>query len=155
MSAGVRTWLAALVASLLATSGCAGPQTFTQADTRAVTDVLDEQAAAWNRGDLAGFMAAYERSPELIFTSGSNVRRGWQTTFDKYRARYGEDQSSMGKLSFEVLDLRALGRDGAVMLGKWRLTDTPQAGEGVFSLVFLRTADGWRIVHDHTSSASK
>jgi ketosteroid isomerase-like protein len=60
----------------------------------------------------------------------------------------------MGHLDFELLDLRALGRDGAIVLGRWRLSSTPQAGEGVFSLAFLRTPAGWRIVHDHTSLAA-
>jgi hypothetical protein len=58
----------------------------------------------------------------------------------------------MGTLAFEVLDLRPLGRDGAVVLGRWTLTDTPQAGAGVFTLATLRTPEGWRIVHDHTSA---
>lgn len=144
-----------LVAMAFLASACAGQRAFTQADRQAITKVLDDQREAWNRGDLAGFMAAYEQSPALIFTSGSNIRRGWQITYDKYRERYGQDQSSMGKLSFEILDIRALGSDGAVMLGRWKLTDTLQAGEGVFSLVFLRTEDGWRVVHDHTSSTGK
>jgi ketosteroid isomerase-like protein len=58
----------------------------------------------------------------------------------------------MGKLSFEVIDVQPAGADGAVMLGRWRLTDTPAAGSGVFSIVFERHRDGWRIIHDHTSS---
>jgi ketosteroid isomerase-like protein len=58
----------------------------------------------------------------------------------------------MGHLDFEILDVRGLGDDGAVVLGRWRLTDTPEAGAGVFSLAFLRTGEGWRIVHDHTSA---
>ena len=133
-------------------SACAAPATFTATDRSTISNLLEQQRAAWNRGDLDAFMAAYERSEQLIFTSSSQIRRGWQTTLDKYRARYGQDTSSMGKLAFEILDLRPIGADAAVMLGKWQLTETPQAGSGVFSLVFARTADGWRIVHDHTSA---
>ena len=79
----------------------------------------------------------------------------------------------MGRLEFEILDVRLLGADGAVVLGRWRLRFTPESvpesvpdrvpdspqeaapgpSEGVFSLAFLRTAAGWRIVHDHTSAA--
>ncbi len=97
-------------------------------------------------------MAGYERSPELVFTSGGAIRRGWEETLQRYRARYGGDSSSMGQLTFEILEVRSLGADGAVVLGRWELQETPQAGRGVFSVIFERTAAGWRVVHDHTSA---
>ena len=96
-------------------------------------------------------MAGYLHSPELVFTSASKIRRGWQETHDKYKTKYGSDKSTMGKLAFEILGVQALGADGAIVLGRWALTDTPNAGAGVFSLGFQRTPAGWRIVHDHTS----
>jgi ketosteroid isomerase-like protein len=113
---------------------------------------LAAQAEAWNRGDLAAYMDGYARTPELVFTSGGNVRRGWDETFAKYRARYGADPSTMGRLAFEILGVQAIGSDGAVVLGRWILTDTPVAGRGVFSVVLERRPEGWRVVHDHTSS---
>ena len=58
----------------------------------------------------------------------------------------------MGQLAFQVLEVQPAGPDAAVMLGRWRLTDTPQAGSGVFSIVFERRPEGWRVIHDHTSS---
>lgn len=54
--------------------------------------------------------------------------------------------------AFEVLQVTPLGADGAVVLGRWRLTETPSPGSGVFSLVLERRGSVWRIVHDHTSS---
>jgi ketosteroid isomerase-like protein len=57
----------------------------------------------------------------------------------------------MGHLDFDVLGVQPLGADGSIVLGRWRLTGTPHAGNGVFSLGFARTSEGWRIVHDHTS----
>jgi ketosteroid isomerase-like protein len=86
-----------------------------------------------------------------VFTSGGKVRRGWQETFDKYRAKYGRDRTTMGHLDFEILAVQALGADGAVVLGRWKVTGTPVAGAGVFSVALARSADGWRVVHDHTS----
>jgi len=135
----------------LALSACAPPQAFGAAEDRAVRAVLETQRGAWNRGDLAAFMAGYERSPDLVFTSGGKVRRGWQETLERYRAKYGGDTSTMGQLAFEVVAVQALGADGAVVLGRWRLTGTPSAGGGVFSVALRRAADGWKIVHDHTS----
>jgi ketosteroid isomerase-like protein len=114
--------------------------------------VLAAQQTAWNRGDLDGYMAGYLRSPELVFTSGSKVRRGWQETYDKYKAKYGSDTTTMGKLAFEILGVQQLGADGAIVLGRWTLTATPNAGSGVFSVALRRTDTGWLVVHDHTSS---
>ena len=133
---------------------CACAPHFTAADDRAIREVLSAQQAAWNRGDLEAYMAGYERSPELVFTSGGKIRRGWQDTYAKYRAKYGTDKSTMGKLGFEIVGVQALGADGAIVLGRWQLTDTPVAGAGVFSVALRRTQAGWRIVHDHTSLAA-
>jgi ketosteroid isomerase-like protein len=151
-SAALPVALVALVA--LAVTGCAHPRprTFSPADDAAVRAVLIAQQDAWNRGDLAGYMAGYVRSPELVFTSGGKIRRGWDETFAKYRARYGTDPSTMGRLAFEILGIQAIGADGAIVLGRWHLTDTPAAGAGVFSVALVRTASGWLVVHDHTSS---
>lgn len=138
---------------LAALAGCAAPaRRFTAADDAAVRAVLTAQQTAWNRGDLAGYMEGYARTPELVFTSGSQIRRGWDETFAKYQARYGSDPSTMGQLAFEILGVQTLGADGAVVLGRWHLTGTPAAGGGVFSVAAARTAAGWKIVHDHTSS---
>jgi ketosteroid isomerase-like protein len=132
---------------------CATPRAkFTATDRTAVLAVLDAQVAAWNRGDLEGYMAGYARADDLVFTSGSKVRRGWDETLEKYRAKYGSDPSTMGKLSFEILGVQPLGADGVVILGRWNLTDTPESGSGVFSVVLERRPEGWLVVHDHTSS---
>lgn len=144
---------AALVLALaIALGGCAARRQFTRADDAAVRAVLTTQQAAWNRGDLVGYMDGYLRSSALVFTSGSKVRRGWDETYAKYRDRYGSDPSTMGTLAFEILGVQALGPDGAIVLGRWVLTDTPNAGSGVFSVALERTGSGWKVVHDHTSS---
>jgi uncharacterized protein (TIGR02246 family) len=133
--------------------GCAAPRAFGPADDTAVRAVLSAQQAAWNRGDLEGFMAGYAKTADLVFTSGGNIRRGWQETFDKYRVKYGQSPETMGHLDFEIVAVQPLGADGAIVLGRWKLTGTPAAGGGVFSVALARTADGWRVVHDHTTSA--
>lgn len=131
---------------------CGAPQhAFAPSDDTAIRGVLATQAEAWNRGDLDNYLAGYARTPDLVFTSGGNIRRGYDETAAKYRAKYGTDKSTMGHLTFELLGVQHLGADGAIVLGRWKLTDTPNAGAGVFSVAFERTGSGWRIVHDHTS----
>lgn len=128
-------------------------RTFAPMDRTAVTAVLEEQMAAWNRGDLAGYMAGYAKVDNLVFTSGGKVRTGWQATFDTYQTKYGKDPSTMGKLAFSITQVDALGADGAVVLGTWTLIESQVPGSGVFTVVLERRAEGWRIIHDHTSLA--
>jgi len=143
-----------LIAALLfCVVGCASaPDRI--ADEKAITEVLFTQQAAWNRGDIDGFMVGYEKSEALLFTSGGNVRRGWNATLEKYKKSYG-DKGAMGKLAFELRDIRFVDTDTAVVLGHWALTETPKTGSGLFSLVMIRMKEGWRVVHDHTSLEKK
>jgi beta-aspartyl-peptidase (threonine type) len=114
---------------------------------------LTQQAAAWNRGDLEAFMDGYWRSPDLVFTSGARVQRGWQTTLDRYVASYGTSPETMGRLTFSDLEIHPLGDGAAWALGRWRLDyDGGESPGGIFTLVFREIDGRWLIVHDHTSS---
>lgn len=115
-----------------------------------VIRVLEAQAAAWNRGDLEGFMDGYWKSPELVFTSGGRIQRGWQTTLERYRSTYGTAKETMGLLSFYDVEVHSLG-DAAWVLGRWSLERRGGQQGGVFTLVFRRMEGRWLIVHDHTS----
>jgi len=119
----------------------------------AIERVLTQQAAAWNRGDLEAFMDGYWRSPDLVFTSGARVQRGWQTTLDRYVASYGTSPETMGRLTFSDLEIHPLGDGAAWALGRWRLDyDGGESPGGIFTLVFREIDGRWLIVHDHTSS---
>jgi ketosteroid isomerase-like protein len=115
--------------------------------------VLDAQAAAWNRGDLLGFMDGYWHSDELTFFSGDQITKGWQATLDRYRKKYQSEGREMGRLAFSDLTVDPIGADAAVVRGRWKLTlkdgTTPN---GLFTLIMRRIDGRWRIVHDHTSS---
>jgi ketosteroid isomerase-like protein len=124
---------------------------FSAADRAAIERVLIDQAAAWNRGDLDGYMAGYLRSDSLVFTSGAKVRTGYDETFAAYRKRYGTDRSSMGTLLFKISRIDPVGMGGAVVLGRWDLALASGPTGGIFSVVLERTPQGWLIVHDHTS----
>ncbi|HEY0376256.1 MAG TPA: nuclear transport factor 2 family protein [Pyrinomonadaceae bacterium] len=115
--------------------------------------VLDAQAAAWNRGDIEGYMDGYARSDSIVFVSGDSVTRGWQTVLDRYKKSY-DTREKMGTLGFSDLEIKVVGRDVAVAHGRWQLTRAADNPHGRFTLIFRRTGKNWRIVHDHTSSAS-
>jgi ketosteroid isomerase-like protein len=114
-------------------------------------DILTKQAAAWNRGDIDGFMEHYWKSDDLTFSSGGKTTRGWQTTKDNYKLRY-PTRERMGKLTFDQLEVFPLGDTAALLLGHWHLDRTNPVG-GNFSLVFRKIDGAWVIVHDHTSRA--
>ena len=115
--------------------------------------VLSTQQEAWNHGDIEGFMNGYARAETTVFVSGDEVTRGWQTVRDRYFKKYG-DRAKMGTLTFSDLEIGLLGPDSAVALGRWELKRASDNPHGRFTLIFRRTADGWRIVHDHTSAAN-
>ena len=117
----------------------------------AVRQVLDAQVAAWNRGDLDGFMAGYWSSPDLTFFSGPDRTAGWQATLDRYRKRYKSEGKEMGRLTFSDVTVEMLGPDAALVRGGWRLEMSKETPSGLFTLIFRRLTEGWRIIHDHTS----
>ena len=120
----------------------------------AIEQVLHTQQAAWNRGDLDSFMAGYWNSPELTFFSLGSERHGWQATMDRYRAVYASPGHDMGKLEFSSLRIEMLSPDAAFVRGAWQLTMSDgKTPHGLFTLIFRKFPDGWKIVHDHTSAA--
>jgi beta-aspartyl-peptidase (threonine type) len=119
----------------------------------AIEQVLRSQQEAWNRHDLEGFMAGYWNSPDLTFFSGAKEHNGWQATLDRYRATYASPGHDMGKLEFSALRIETLAADAASVRGAWQLTlPDGKTPHGLFTLVFRRFPDGWKIVHDHTSA---
>jgi ketosteroid isomerase-like protein len=133
---------------LLAATCCIGADSAEQAIRR----VLSDQAQAWNRGDIDGYMTGYENSPETTFI-GKTVQRGYQDVLHNYHERY-PTRESMGTLTFTDLTVKLLGSDYASVTGRFHLKRTAAGGgdaSGVFSLLFQQTRIGWKIVLDHTS----
>src|SRR6266550_3694861 len=146
--------LLTLLLLLPITSMAVEAQTAKQKNTSiaAIRAVLDAQRDAWNRGDVEGYMDGYERSEQTVFVSGDNLTRGWQTVLERYKKNYNT-REKMGTLTFSDLDVTLLGRDAAVVLGRWHLQRANDEPHGRFTLIFRKTKLGWKIIHDHTSSA--
>src|SRR5947199_5496031 len=86
----------------------------------AIRGVLEAQAAAWNRGDIEGYMDGYDRSPDTVFVSGDHINRGWQTVLDPYKKNY-DSREKMGFLTFSDIEINILGKEAALVLGRWHL----------------------------------
>ncbi|MGI8956571.1 MAG: YybH family protein [Chthoniobacterales bacterium] len=116
----------------------------------AIRALLDEQSAAWNHGEIDGFMTGYARSPETTFVSGDEVTHGWQTVRDRYAKKY-DSREKMGRLTFSGLTIMPLCEDAAMVLGSWSLQRKEDQTHGKFTLLLRKLPEGWRIVLDHTS----
>jgi uncharacterized protein (TIGR02246 family) len=121
------------------------------ADKTAILAVLHAQEAAWNRGDVDAFLKGYWHSPQLTFSGSSGISRGWDGVLARYKKTY-PDRAAMGHLDFSELEFRFLGPDAALVLGHWHLKREKADIGGVFSLVWQRFPEGWKIIHDHTSA---
>ena len=117
-----------------------------------IESVLRAQQEAWNRGNIDAFMNGYSRSDATVFVSSDEVTRGWQKVLDRYKQKYS-DRAKMGTLTFSNLEITGLSNNSAVVLGSWKLKRASDEPHGRFTLIFRRLADGWKIVHDHTSAA--
>jgi beta-aspartyl-peptidase (threonine type) len=120
-------------------------------DAADIRKVLDEQQAAWNKGDLVGFMKGYWNSKDLTFVSGKDVTRGWEPTLERYKKRYQAERKEMGKLSFSDVQVQTLSPGVALVAGKWELTLSKETVGGRYTLILKKMDEGWRIIHDHTS----
>jgi uncharacterized protein (TIGR02246 family) len=144
----------ALLAALLLALPFLG-QAAPNPSTAAIRHVIQESAAAWNRGDVNGFLASYENSPETTYIGAEGPVHGWHQIRQRYVKKYvTPDRGKMGVLRFSQLDIRLLGPRYAIAIGHWHLKRSAANGGdigGYFTLTFHKSAAGWRIIVDHTS----
>jgi ketosteroid isomerase-like protein len=147
LCAGATIWLAK---SSVEAAGRPGEK-LGDGDSEAIAKVLTSQQDAWNRGDIEAFLEGYWHSPDVSFSGSSGITRGFQAVRERYHKNYA-DRAAMGELGFSQLEFRRLGPNAELVLGHWHLKREKGDVGGVFTLVFQRFPDGWRIVHDHTSA---
>lgn len=156
-STPARRAFAALV--LAATAACASalpgtaPAPAEGSDAAAIRQVLEASAQAWNRGDMDAFLLPYLDSPATTFM-GTDVVRGKDAIREFYRGTWWRNGTPSGILSYRGIEVRPLGRDYALSTGHWITSDRAtgrQSRTGIFSLTWMRTPQGWRIIHDHSS----
>ena len=139
-----------IVVLLCAVSAWSSPA----ASSEEIHQVIVQQQNAWNRGDLDAFMSGYWNSPDLTFFSGAHMTSGWQGALERYQKTYQGAGKEMGKLDFYDLRIEPLGPDSAFVRGAWHLTMADgKTPHGLFTLIFHRFPEGWKVIHDHTSAA--
>ncbi|GGI86863.1 periplasmic L-asparaginase [Shewanella hanedai] len=115
-----------------------------------ISQVIQEQEAAWNRGDLDGYMQGYWNNDKMRFVSGDKFRYGWESTLAAYKKNY-PDKATLGTLKFTIKDIKMLSNYAAMVVGRWQLTRAKDQPHGVFTLLVEKIDDRWVITHDHTS----
>ena len=134
--------------ALPANTGSAEPKTTEQS----IEQVLTDQTIAWNLGDLDAFMDAYWNDESLTFSGGGDTTLGWEATYESYRQRY--PVGAMGKIEFKDLKTEMVGKESAIVTGRFTHQLPDEKVKGNFSLV-VKIIDGqWKIIHDHTSVAN-
>ena len=138
---------AAIIIILLCTTLTSQAQ---NADETAVRQLLAKQTAAWNKGNLDSFMHGYWQSDSLVFIGRSGPKYGYKTTLDNYKKGY-HDTAAMGKLTFDLLQLKRLSSEYYFVIGKWHLSRTAGDVEGHFTLLLRKLRNTWVIIADHSS----
>lgn len=141
-----------LIFFLLAIIACKAEKPGSNESAKAILTVMKSQEDAWNNGDIPGFMQGYVQSDSLRFASGGSITYGWRKTLKRYQKAYS-DRQRMGHLTFRVIKIDRLSPQTALVFGHWQLERDKDAPSGLFTLLFRKTPEGWKIFADHTSSS--
>jgi hypothetical protein len=115
-----------------------------------IRKILDSQTEEWNKGNINSFMQGYWKSDSLLFVGKSGANYGYNKTMANYKKSY-PDTTAMGKLDFNILEVRKLSSDYYFVLGKWHLKRTIGDLSGAYTLLFHKINGVWVIVADHSS----
>lgn len=115
-----------------------------------ISAAMKAQEAAWNAGDIHGYMAYYKNDAQISFVSVRGIDKGYSTILARYLKSY-PDKTAMGKLDFNILEFIPAGANNAVLVGEWTLYRENDKPGGYFSLLWENSPEGWKIIIDHTS----
>jgi ketosteroid isomerase-like protein len=121
----------------------------TSSNSHDIITAMEQSADAWNKGNLDRFMELYDSSATFMMPSGPVGITGMKENYQK-----GFFNGNMPKqnLKYDDMVVRSLGKDYALLTGKFTLYGNGlKERSGRYSLVFIHTKAGWKILHDHSS----
>ena len=121
-----------------------------QTEEAAIRNLLAEQIENWNKGDIEDFMQTYWKNDSLMFVGKTGVTRGWKNTLNNYKKGY-PDTAAMGKLSFDIIEIKPISAEYAFVVGKWMLRRTAGDLSGHYTLLLRKIKGEWKIIADHSS----
>ena len=140
---------------VIALVACASPAVYEGSapqgeDYRRMQAALKASADAWNEGNLSGHLEIYDAAVTAMTKNGP--RPTVAAIEAAFRGTYFRDGKPKQSLRMENVAIRSLARDAALMTGRFVLSGGGEPEQsGWFTLVWVRTASGWKVVHDHTS----
>ena len=130
------------------------PQVLDAQEKSIILEELKQQEEYWNGGDINRFMDTYYKSDSISFTSSNGVNYGWTNILERYKKAY-PTKKEMGRLEFELIELRPLSDTHYLCLGKYTLRYPESTSNGFFSLLWQKIDEKWKIISDHTSASVK
>jgi uncharacterized protein (TIGR02246 family) len=113
---------------------------------------LERAASDWNRGDLEGFLSDYAPESTTTFVDGRRARHGFAFIRDNYAPRFAPG-ARRDSLRFEEVEARRLSPTLALVTARFILHRAEEVtASGPFTLVLEHRPEGWKILHDHSSS---
>jgi uncharacterized protein (TIGR02246 family) len=116
---------------------------------REIRAALNGTADGWNAGDLSKYLAVYTKdATEMLSTGPKGGVEAIEDTMKRGFWKWGRPEQT---LRYENILVRMLGKDGAVVTGQYVLTGAGKPDRsGWFTTAWIRTKDGWRMMHDHS-----
>ena len=122
-----------------------------QTDTAAIKAVLHQQAKDWSDASIEAFMEGFDTTPNLLFVGKSGITKGWQQTLDRYKKSY-PTKDHTGKLTFDILEVEPINAEAYLLVGEFHLVRNVGKADGIFTLVFKKIDNTWKVISDHTSA---
>lgn len=119
-------------------------------DHKEILALLEVQTISWNKGDIETFMTTYWNNDSLMFIGKEAVTYGYKNTLARYKKTY-DTPDKMGKLFFEILNIKKLSGEYYFVLGKWFLKRGAGDVGGHYTLLFRKIKGKWLIVCDHST----
>ena len=120
-----------------------------------IQDFVRAYTDAANRGDVTSYMEMYSKRADLIAVEDGEISRGWDKLRDNANSTVGLEGSF--KISVGTIDVITLGTTRAIAVFPYVATVNTQQGpvqlHGAMTLVLEKSSQGWKIIHDHTSTA--
>jgi uncharacterized protein (TIGR02246 family) len=140
-----------IIFAVLVAASVHAKQSIKEKEITKVTNLLDKQVNAWNKGNLEKFMETYWKSEDLVFVGSKGITYGWQQTLRNYKSSY-PNKRAMGNLRFNIMDIRKIDKKSIFVIGRFFLTRNAGNVDGHFTLVMQKKGGKWLIVSDHSSA---
>jgi ketosteroid isomerase-like protein len=118
-------------------------------DAVAIKKELTATAEGWNNGDLKKYLAAYVPGAKEMTSEGP--MGGVEHIEQTMKNGFWKTGRPLQVLRYENIAVTMLGKKNALVTGQYVLSGAGKPDrKGWFTTVWVKTKDGWRMMHDHS-----